>query len=103
MPDNRCPSCGCEMYGDAADCQRTARRMLVDTCITARGNYSPGYCAHHPTRNTAIDFGRAYRSRAAAARAYAANEWRCDPADVSVRRAQAVSCRYVAILRGGAR
>ena len=89
-----CQTCGASEYGEAHDCQRTDTRMLVDTCATARGNR--GYCAAHPS-GLAMDCGPVHETRAQAARAYAAVEWQCDPADVRVRKSTGrYACRYIA-------
>ena len=89
-----CQTCGASEYGEAHDCQRTDTRMLVDTCATARAN--GGYCAAHPS-GLAMDCGPVYDTRAEAAREYAAAEWRCDPADVRVRKSTGqYRCRYIA-------
>lgn len=79
----RCPTCGESCYGEAVDCKNNGKMMLVDTCITARGN--GGYCAHHPA-DVSLDFGPVYPTRAQAARNYAAYEWGCDEREMTVRK-----------------
>jgi hypothetical protein len=94
MSNQKCKTCGSSEYGSAHDCGRTATKMLVDTCATARGR--GGYCAAHPS-DLAMDSGSVHATRASAARAYAAAEWQCDPADVRVRKsAGRYGCRYIA-------
>jgi hypothetical protein len=69
--------------------------MLVDTCITARGN-GGGYCASHPS-GIALDFGPVLPTRIEAVRDYAAREWMCADEEVRVRKSRGrFSCRYVA-------
>ena len=93
---NECKTCGVSVYGAALDCEKTEARMLVDTCPTARGHRGRGYCAAHPSLS-AIDFGEAFRTRAQAARAYAAAGWHCPEADVRVRKLAGYGgCRYIA-------
>ncbi len=102
MSNQTCKTCGASEYGEAHDCERTETRMLVDTCATARGNRRNGsairlgYCATHPSA-LAMDFGPVHDTRAQAARAYAAAEWQCDPADVRGRKSTGrYACRYIA-------
>ena len=88
-----CRTCGANEYGMAQDCENTGDRMLVDTCYTVRGN--GGYCAAHPT-SIAMDFGPVYRTRAEAARSYAAAEWQCNPCDLIARNSRGqYLCRYI--------
>ncbi len=93
----KCKTCDMDAYDSYVDCENNGKRMIVDTCQTARGNYGKaGYCAHHPS-TMAIDQGAVYRTAGEAARMYAAAEWRCETYVLRVRKQKVGGCRYVVI------